>query len=278
MIRELCIPSRVRQKFGRRVGASWLLDDSHAKYNDRRLSLGTDPYHSMRSKRRHGLCTTRTWEIRRLTGFPCNISHSRIRASRSFSFDSNQTPGFSFSSLSKRELADLEERLWKNVGNHVVDPVLGDVGSNSKPQSLASLHWLHKRIGISEDGSTLQMLLRLPSLLHPFLPELKESIIAEAQRQVRQFLEERNGERDSTSKSGTGPSIVNVNVEAIATKPVPVMARLLLEEMTDSSDDQEEIQKEEEQLIRTLGPGLVNVSHFLAVYSCKVGYSCVDGI
>jgi hypothetical protein len=47
----------------------------------------------------------------------------------------------------------------------------------------------------------------------------------------------------------------SVNVEAIASRPVPWMAK--------DGEDQKEIESR-------LGPGLANVSHCLAVYSCKV--------
>jgi hypothetical protein len=48
---------------------------------------------------------------------------------------------------------------------------------------------------------------------------------------------------------------IQVNVEAIASKPVPWMAK--------DAEDQKYIESR-------LGPGLANVAHILAVYSCKV--------
>jgi hypothetical protein len=48
---------------------------------------------------------------------------------------------------------------------------------------------------------------------------------------------------------------IKVNVEAIASKPVPWMAK--------DAEDQKDIKSR-------LGPGLANVANFLAVYSCKV--------
>lgn len=143
-------------------------------------------------------------------------------------------------SLSNREIADLEEYLWSSVGSKVVDPVLG--------QNLASLQWMHRGIAVSDKDGTLQILLRLPSLLYPSLSQLKQAVADEAQTLVQRWFLERFEDNLSLED-------ISVNVEAIATAPVPVMARV--------ADDQEE-------LLETLGPGLSRVAHFLAVYSCKV--------
>jgi Mrp family chromosome partitioning ATPase len=146
--------------------------------------------------------------------------------------------------FSKRDIADLEDKICSAVAANVQDPVL--------QQPLSKLQWLHKRIAISSSSSagnktpTLQMLLRLPSLLHPSLPELKERIQLEAEKHLHIWLRERN----QTTGNCT------VNVEAIATKPVNMNARLV---------------EDHDELLKNLGPGLASVSHFVAVYSCKGG-------
>jgi hypothetical protein len=98
------------------------------------------------------------------------------------------------------------------------------------------------------DGSiAIDVLLKLPSLLHPSLPELKEKLGRAVYGRAKDWFD-KNVETESTRN-------IIVNVEAIAEKPVSVMAKLL-----DNPED----------LLKELGPGLANVSHVVAVYSCKV--------
>jgi len=141
--------------------------------------------------------------------------------------------------LSARQVADLEDLLMANVGSQVQDPVLH--------KDLVSLQWFHSRIAVSEDG-TVQILLRLPSLLHPALHELKETVRILAEKEIGQWL------LSSQQQEQQQPTI-HVNVEVMATQPIPMMARLV---------------EDPEELINDIGPGLANVSHFVAVYSCKV--------
>jgi hypothetical protein len=137
--------------------------------------------------------------------------------------------------LSPRQVADLEDRLWKTVASRVQDDVL--------QKDLKSLQWWTRRVAVSDDG-TIQILLKLPSLLHPSLQELKDSVKLEAENEINLWLKE--GGREEPAR---------VNVEAIASPPMPFMARLV---------------EDPEDLVKELGPGLANVSHFVAVYSCKV--------
>ena len=123
------------------------------------------------------------------------------------------------------------------VGKGTQDPVL--------EKDLHQLGWLHPRMAISDDG-TLQVLLRLPTLLHPKLSELKQVV----HDQVERFLQEwaaQHVDLDVPTK---------VNVECMAMPPVSMTARLL-----ENPDD----------CLKTQGPGLADISHFLAVYSCKGG-------
>ena len=139
--------------------------------------------------------------------------------------------------LTKRQQADLESALVSVVGKRTRDPVL--------QKELKRLGWLHPRMAISEDG-TLQVLLRLPTLLHPKLDELKDLVYQDAQR----FLEEWSTENPNVSVPRS------VNVEAMASTPASMTARLL-----ENPDD----------FLKSQGPGLAEISHFLAVYSCKGG-------
>lgn len=140
--------------------------------------------------------------------------------------------------LSKREMADLEDRVLKAAGS-VVDPLLG--------QDLNTLQWLHRRVAISDDGKSLHMLLKVPSLLHPILSDLKQSVTEAAERELHQ---------STLPRSSNAPlKEFTVNVEALASTPVPFMARLT---------------NDPEDLLENLGPGLARVAHIVAVYSCKV--------
>lgn len=147
--------------------------------------------------------------------------------------------------LSPREVADLEDLLLKKVGTQVIDPVL--------QKDLATLQWFHSRIAVSDNG-TIQILLRMPSLLHPSLQELKETVRVRAEQEIQQWFKSKKG-RDNDDETAAATADIKVNVEAMATQPIPIMARFV---------------EDPEDLVKDIGPGLANVSHFVAVYSCKV--------
>lgn len=178
--------------------------------------------------------------------------HDKGSTARCSFFSTSTSP----SKLSKRDVADLEERLWRRVGSSVSDPVLN--------RNVATdLQWLHRRIAISDDG-TIQLLLKLPSLLHPSLTQLKDEIKDAAEKELQVWLNEKgmalrndvdSEEGDNSSTPTSSAPMMKVNVEAMATKPVPMMARLV---------------EDPKELLDGIGPGLANVGHFLAVYSCKV--------
>ena len=148
-----------------------------------------------------------------------------------------------FQTLSKRQLADMEETLVSALDRSVRDPVLD--------KNLASLGWLSSRcVAVSADGQTVELLLRLPSLLHPELENLKDLVASEATRVLNQWRE--NHVATLSNKS----DLSRVNVEAIAGSATPFMTRLV---------------ENPDEMVRELGPGLENVSHVIAVYSCKGG-------
>jgi hypothetical protein len=177
-------------------------------------------------------------------------SKSSIRASIESS-----SSGIVDSVLSSRQLAALEDHLYQAVSTSVYDPVL--------KKTLHDLNWLNKRIAVSRrpnpvssnnnsDGIVcIDLLLKLSSLLHPSLDILKQQIQDAAQHSAQVWF------RNHNTTSSIDPNNIIVNVEAITSKPVSFMARLL--------DDPEE-------LLKSLGPGLSCVSHIIAVYSCKVRF------
>jgi Mrp family chromosome partitioning ATPase len=145
-----------------------------------------------------------------------------------FVFASTQKRSLSSSSLSRRDIAALEEDLTAAVGQ-LKDPLLD--------RDLKSLGWLSKRLAIKDEEVTLT--LQLPSLLHPELNELKARVTAAA----------------NTLLTDKGLEL-RANIAVQPSKPFPVH--------TSSTDQHNEY-------LKALGPGLANVSHCIAVYSCKGG-------
>jgi hypothetical protein len=158
--------------------------------------------------------------------------------------------------LSHREKADLESRLISRVGATVQDSILN--------QSLSSLGWLSPRLEIlKEDKSggvpVVELSLTLPSLLHPDLTRLQNDIQVVAEHELAMWFNERAASSvpKSSSLSSAAPWQVQVTTRATAVSPpVPLMARLA---------------EDPSELLQLLGPGLANVAHFVAVYSCKGG-------
>jgi hypothetical protein len=175
-----------------------------------------------------------------------NLSKCAFRWYRTASTLLNRTetpPATDISSsvLSRRQVAALEEFLYESVGNVVKDPVLG--------RTINDLKWMSKRIATSHRGEEgaifIDILLKLPSLLHPSLQELKKTFREIAQANAEEWFNRQN----------VNVKHVVVNVEALPEKPVSAMSRLL---------------EDPNELLNSLGPGLSSVSHVVAVYSCKV--------
>jgi len=145
----------------------------------------------------------------------------------------------SWSSLSKRDFAALEDRLVSKVGSAVKDPIL--------QSDLRSLGWIQRRIELSEDGS-VGLHLKLPTLLHPAKERLTEQVKQVSRQELQTIAQEKGMDQET----------VGVNVVVSAAPTVPIVARR---------------PEEHDEVIKKLGPGLAKVAHFLAVYSCKVQIS-----
>jgi hypothetical protein len=83
---------------------------------------------------------------------------------------------------------------------------------------------MNRRLAISED-MTVQILLTLPTLLHPSLDELKNLVKSAAEHETCQWSPEKGLDVE-----------IKVNVEAIASKPVPWMAK--------DAEDQKDIESD----------------------------------
>jgi Mrp family chromosome partitioning ATPase len=104
-------------------------------------------------------------------------------------------------------------------------------------KDLKSLGWLPRRLSVEEDSSSVKLFIQLPSLLHPELDLLKEEVLSTATNVLRD-------------------KGLQVKLDIQMSKPFPIH--------TSSTDQHNEY-------LKSLGPGLANVSHCLAVYSCKGG-------
>lgn len=143
----------------------------------------------------------------------------------------------SWSSLSKRDFAALEDRLVSKVASTVKDPILDT--------DLRSLGWIQRKITISDDDGSLGIQLKLPTLLHPERQQLTEAVSKACRDELHAIAHEK----------GINQEQVNVNVEVTVAPVIPIVARR---------------PEEHDEVIKKLGPGLSRVAHFLAVYSCKV--------
>lgn len=159
--------------------------------------------------------------------------------------------------LSPRQLAAFEEYIYEKVGTCINDPVL--------VKSLNELGWLNKRIAVSSRISdnnsnktiiSVSLLLKLPSLLHPQLDDLKKQVHDAASLYIQEWFD-KNYRTTTDESAPKGSTTIDINVEVIGSKPYSMMSKLV--------DDPEE-------LLNNLGPGLSSISHIIAVYSCKVSF------
>lgn len=171
--------------------------------------------------------------------------------------------------LSKYDVVELEEFIYQTVANEIGDPVLD--------QTLSSLQWLQKRMHLTYSYPdeidaqsdlpntvsnhpkygpvvSIQMELRLPSLLYPKLEELQLLIQRNVEEQTQKWLVE----KQKLSLDNPTHPVIRVMLHVVPpTKPIPVMAHFV---------------EDAEDLLKNLGPGLTSVAHFVAVYSCKVRF------
>jgi hypothetical protein len=122
---------------------------------------------------------------------------SRIATSSDSIFPTRLT--HTWSDLSPRNFAALEDIIIQNVGSNVVDPVL--------QKDLSSLKWLDRRILVVEDKATIT--LRLPSHLHPSLGDLKENVKMYAQKELETWSLRNSYQLD-----------VKFDVEVVTTNPL----------------------------------------------------------
>ena len=197
------------------------------------------------------------------------LGKNTAKSQRTTIFDRQQriilTKGYhSIAGASPRQMANLEERLWSVVGANVVDP--------ETKLRLQKLGWLHRKLAVSQKvdaggdqknqssgkstKDSVQILLQLPTLLHPTLESLKSMVEKEARHEIDQWAADNNLSM-TTDDSNNGGLPFEVEIKAVAKQPIP----WTVQSGQQSQDD----------VKSGLGPGLTNVSHFLAVYSCKGG-------
>ena len=119
---------------------------------------------------------------------------------------------------------------------------LGYVTSLSFP--VAKDRWEEGEEAEAEEDVLLT--LHIPSSLHPSLGKIRREVKDVVRREIA--LAAGGAEGDGV--------VATVGVNVRSKTPVPFVRAV----------------EEEEEVLEGLGPGLRNVGHFLAVYSCKVGW------
>jgi hypothetical protein len=218
---------------------------------------------------------------------PFGITNCRNVTSISSTADHNSISSF-LGDLSPRQEVNLEKNILAAISHEedgVVDPIL--------KSNIRSLGWMQSiefnkngpiasigngvgngvgngngtEIGSANtrDGSSLNINLRLPTMMHPHIDEIREKIHSIATHQILSAMKQNQNHAtnakvqdadidiDTYIDAGIYSSAVNVNISA--SKPAPFVRNV----------------EEQDSLIKKLGPGLSNVRHFLAVYSCKGG-------
>ena len=187
-----------------------------------------------------------------------NVSCIRSSISKQATIQRQRHRGiYSIAGASPRQMADLEERVWSQVGSNVQDP--------ETKVFLHKLGWLHRSLSVSRsvdstnegqnsNKTSVQIILQLPTLLHPTLTTLESLVRKEAKQEIDRWIRDNN-----LSIIGLNDTILQIYVEvkSIAKPPIPWLVQ--------------SGQQSQEDVKSRLGPGLANISHFLAVYSCKGG-------
>lgn len=159
--------------------------------------------------------------------------------------------------LSPREEGKLEQNILSAISDKVIDPVL--------KTNIRKLGWLQS-LKISSSSSAIlsdekdemhpvTVELNLPTLMHPHLEEMKEKVRNVVSSEILASMQQKGILDDSEFSEIDAQHILEINIDAISSKPAPFVRNI----------------EEQDDLIKKLGPGLSNVRHFLAVYSCKGG-------
>lgn len=138
-----------------------------------------------------------------------------------------------------RQNALLEEFIFSHVNENLNDPIL--------KRPLRDLNWIRGPY-VLQNTNSIQVVLRLPTKLHPKLDVLVESIKQCTNEAIQMF----NDKQEQTTEQKID---WDVDVQIQITSP---------QVKIDKGETIEDVEKR-------LGPGLIHVSKFIAVYSCKGG-------
>lgn len=184
------------------------------------------------------------------------FNFGQIEQKRLFSngSDADDKSSSIWSAASPRDLASLEEQILSTLKSSTIDPVLeknvvslGWVRGVNFPHFASSREDPLTEANEQQQYQPIRVSVRLPTLLHPAMDDVKNQIRDIVQKEIEQFVESKGWAASSGDKK--------VEVSITASKPVP-LAQTAAEHV---------------EAIKKLGPGLSNVGHFLAVYSCKGG-------
>mmetsp|Transcript_27591 Transcript_27591/g.42245 ORF Transcript_27591/g.42245 Transcript_27591/m.42245 type:complete len:422 (-) Transcript_27591:810-2075(-) len=186
---------------------------------------------------------------------------SRRRFGSSSVFMSKSSAHFTqyITDISPREEIELEERIFTAIADKeggVIDPILrqnirtlGWIQSMEFSKPSAAL--LDNSSSENREDPSLTINLSLSTLMNPNVKQLEDALI----RTVRGNIINAMREKGIIDKSFEDESGIRINIKNSASKPKPFVRNV----------------EEQDELIKKLGPGLSNVRHFLAVYSCKGG-------
>jgi len=170
--------------------------------------------------------------------------------------------------MSPREEANLEKIILDALSHEeygVRDPIIGR--NIRKLGWIQSLHIRKSReLGLlrnsttsGNNGASIVVNLSLPTLMHPGVQEIKNEIQKMVSKQVILAMKKDDAVatynvRLEQQQQGE-EELVKVDVMITSSKPSPFVHNV----------------EEQDEIIKRLGPGLANVRHFIAVYSCKGG-------
>lgn len=170
--------------------------------------------------------------------------------------------------LSPRDEMKLEEEVLNAIShkeNGVIDPVLN---TNIRPLGWVTEIKVSRKLIESQipsddprHGNTIVIKLLLPTLMLPHIKRLKDDLFKVTKEAIwKKFhgtLSKEEGSVIPLSDQGKDFIMKNmpIRIDIHSSKPMPFVRS----------------SKEYDEVIQRLGPGLANVRHFIAVYSCKGG-------
>jgi hypothetical protein len=207
------------------------------------------------------------------------LTSSRLRTSDEYVkvFQFGNTDKLSFSKLSSRQSAELEDELFSFLSNNksnderLVDPLLGRDVSKKGLDWIASVSvpttttFANEGDGDATNNESIVVNIRPPTLLHPELPIVASNLAQVVQDKVLSLI-------SSQSRAGWS-AWEGTSLSALKPRNIGVTIRITAKSTNPESANQHK-QRVAPPTLKgppASSPALKNVTHFLAVYSCKGG-------